>query len=86
MKRIANDVAVISVLYTISGLQNVKIVDYQTQYDCDYSKNGNTVFNGLVKDLYGYEKSKYTHAKIQGIRIENGTIVFDVFTKFEQYK
>lgn len=86
MKRIANDVAVATVLYTISGLQSVKIIDYSTQYDCDYNKNGEVVYDGLVKDLYGYKMAKYTEAKVQGISIVDGTIVFDVFTKFEQYK
>ena len=86
MKRIANDVAVATVLYTIGGLQSVKIVDYPTQYDCDYSKNGTVVYDGLAKDLYGYRMAKYTDAKVQGIKIEDGAIVFDVLTKFEQYK
>ena len=86
MKRIANDVAVATVLYTISGLQAVKIVDYPTEYDCSFGRNGVVVFDGLEKDLYDYKMTKYTHAKVQGIRIENGTIVFDVFTKYEEYK
>ena len=86
MKRIANNVAVATVLYTISGLQAVKIIDYPTQYDCSMSKNGEVVFDGLVKDLLDYKMIKYTHAKVQGIIIENGIIVFEVFTKYEEYK
>ena len=85
MKRIANNVAVATVLYTISGLQAVKIIDYPTQYDCSICKNGEVVFDGLEKDLLGYKMIKYTHAKVEGIRIENGTIVFDVCTKYEEY-
>lgn len=86
MKRIANDIAVASVLYTISGLQKIKIIDYPTQYDCSNRKNGAVVFDGFEKDTYGYKLAKYTEAKVYGIRIEDDAIVFDVFTKFEEYK
>lgn len=86
MKRIYNDIAVASVLYTIGGLQRVKIIDYPTQYDCFNRQNGTVVFDGLEKDLYCYQMAKYTEAKVYGTRIEDDALVFDVFTRFEEYK
>ena len=86
MKRIYNDIPVESILYTIGGLQRVKIIDYPTQYDCSNCKNGTVVFDGLVKDTYGYKLAKYTEAKVYETRIEDDALVFDVFTKYEEYK
>ena len=87
MKRIANDVAVTTICYTISGNQKIKIVDYESDYDCIHRKNGKTVFEGMLKDgFYDYNFTRFFDSKCRGLEVVDGTIVFTIFTPFEEYK
>lgn len=86
MKRIANDVAVATICYVISGLQKIKIVDYESTYACSNNKNGVVVYEGTVANSLGYKYSKYFESKCYGLDLEDDTIVFSVVTKFEEYK
>ena len=91
MKRIMNDVAVQTVCYTISGNQKIRIIDYETDYDCTFRKNGKVVFDGVLyngsgDDLSNWKYTKYMESKVHGISLDGDTIVFDVFTKFESYR
>ena len=86
MKRIANKAAVQTICYTISGNQKVRIVDYENDYDCSNDRNGNVVYEGLLKEKYGnWSAEKYFNSECHGIKLDGDTIVFSVFTKFEQY-
>lgn len=91
MKRIMNDVAVQTVCYTISGKQKIRIVDYENEYDCTFRKNGKVVFDGVLydgsgDDLHNWKYIKYRESKVHGISLDVDTIVFDVFTKYEEYR
>ena len=86
MKRIANKVAVQTICYGISGLQKVRIMDYENEYDMTNEQNGKVVYDGLLKDKYGnWTADKYFNSECHGIMLDGDTIVFKVFTKYEQY-
>lgn len=86
MKRIANDVAVATICYVLSGLQKIKIVDYESTYACTYNKNGTVVYEGIVANAFGYKYSKYFESKCYDLNLDGDTMVFSIITKFEQYK
>lgn len=87
MKRIPNKTAVATVCYGITGLQNIAIYDYENEYDLWMNRNGILVCDGKLNDVrYDYRYGKYFDSEYHGMRIEDGTIIFDVFTKYEQYK
>ena len=86
MKRIPNKIAISNVLAGITGKQRVKIVDYENEYDLYNDQNRIVVFDGEEIETYSYKYSRYTDAKYLGMIIENGVIVLQTFTKFEQYK
>jgi len=87
MKRIANKTAVSTICYTISGLQKIRIVDYENEYDCSRQTNGKVIFEGLLKDAsYDYKYSKWFDSECKGLRLDGDTIIFDTFTKYEEYR
>ena len=90
MKRIANAAAVETICYVISGNQHIKIVDYDNDYTMSNDKNGTqgtVVYDGLLKDKYNgaYRWEKYFRAQCHGIIVDDDVLIFQVFTKFEQY-
>lgn len=87
MKRIPNKTAICTICYGISGNQDIAIYDYENDYDLMNKQNGRLVCDGKLKDLtYNYRFSKWFDSEYHGMDIDDGTIVFHVFTKFEQYK
>lgn len=87
MKRIPNKTAVATICYGISGLQDIIIVDYKSEYDLLNGRNGEVVCSGQVKDLlYDYKYSKWFESEYRGMSIVDGVIVFQTFTKWEEYK
>ena len=86
MKRIANKVAVATICYGISGYQKIKIVDYENDYDLSWAKNGKVVYEGRLMDgTIRWEYTKWFNSECHGIRLEGDVMVFDIFTKYEQY-
>lgn len=88
MKRIMNDVALATISYVMNPHQKVRIVDFETR-DAMYHNRvrcGNVVYEGTVYGLSDYRLGKYTDAKVYGMSIDDDVIVFDVMTKWEQYK
>lgn len=87
MKRIANNVAVQTVLYTIKPDQKVKVVEYSNYFDCDKGRNGTTLYEGAAGGLCGYEYVKATHRVVRLIRTEQEAgeivVVFVVFPEYE---
>lgn len=90
MKRIANAVAVQTILYATNPKSKVKIVDYDNDYDLSQKQNGKEKFFGKVSDLIGYQFSRETEAEVHYVNMEiidgEPVLVFSVITKFEQYK
>lgn len=91
MKRIANAVAVQTVLYTINPRTKVKIVDYENEFDLSAKQNGKEKFFGKAHELIGaYQLSRETHAEMRGMGVEvvdgEPIVVFSVITRFEEYR
>lgn len=92
MKRIYNDIPLQSVLFGLGGNQRVIIRDWDNGQallwkECDWAKDQHKVaFDGNAGDLCGYQFFKINHAKYHGMEVtEDGTLVFDICTAFEQY-
>lgn len=82
MKKIANKVALQTVLYVISGLQKIRVVDR----DNDWKKSGTVIFEGKYNDWPVREQlNKWMYASVHGIEIDGDTLVFQIITKYEQY-
>ena len=87
MKRIPNKTAVATICFGIDSLQHVAIYDYENEYDLIHCENGKLVVDGVLKDvMHDYRFSKYFDSEYHGMKIVDGTIVFKVFTKYEEYK
>lgn len=87
MKRIPNKTAICTICWGMKGTQKVRVIDFETDYDCMHDQNGKVVFDGLNKDFtIGWENSRYNEAEYRGMRIEGDTVVMKVFTKYEEYK
>ena len=87
MKRIPNKTAVITICWGINANQHVVIYDYETDYDRSNRKNGKLVVDGRLGDvMYDYRFCKYFESEYHGMTIDNGTVIFHVYTKFEEYK
>ena len=90
MKRVANKIAVQSLLYTVRPDQLVRIVDYQTKAQALYDRNGVIAFDD---NLCGIHFHKYEHlqrAELLGTHIEvnkagHPILVLKVCTRCEEY-
>lgn len=80
MKRIANNVALATVLYVIGGTQKIRIYDGR-----DAWHTGELVFDGLLKDSAGRLCRKHEAAAIHRISIDGDTMVFDLDTSYELF-
>lgn len=87
MKRIPNKTAVATICYGIGWAQSIKIVDHENEHDLLHRQNGKVVCAGMLKDLmYDYKYSKWFESQYRGMSIEDGSIVFWICTKLEEYK
>ena len=91
MKRIYNDIPLLSILFGIGGGQRIRIRDWENvnamHFKDTWGKGKYKVaFEGKASDCGGYKHCKYTHAKYYGMEVaEDGTLVFDICTAFERY-
>lgn len=89
MKRIPQKFAVQTLCYAVSGLQPIRIVDYDTQYALANDENGTkgtTIYEGALKDaMYNYRYAKYFASECHGVDISDGVMLIKVFTKYEEY-
>lgn len=89
MKRIANDVAVQSILYVIGGFQEIKIIDYKDTWELfsdEECTKGTVVYSGLVKDISHFKLWKIVESKCYGIIVKDNVLIFQIFMRIEQYK
>ena len=84
MKRVANKVALETVLYTVSGLQRIRIVDYSNDWDLFKRQNGKVVFDGVESAFSGWE-TKIRRSEVRGISTDGDVIVFTISTCFDEY-
>ena len=82
MKRIANNVAVETILFCVSGNQHICVIDKENPQKSD----GTMVYDGRALDFthsVGYVK--YMRAKVHGIEVSGDHLTFTVCTKYEKY-
>ena len=84
MKRLYNNVPLQSVLYTVGGLQKIKIVDIDSIRWKDYA-NRVVIYEGLEKDFlycnfdaFGLSHYKVEYASVHGIDVEDEVLVFTI--------
>lgn len=70
MKRVANNVAVQTLLYTVSGDQLVRIVDHPNSYAVSYRTRGEIVFDDNACGIHHYKYDKIRRAAIQKMDFE----------------
>ena len=64
MKRIANHVAVQTLLYTVRGYQDIEIIDYDNMYNLSENIDGSVVYRGKEVDFVSYKYSRYERAEV----------------------
>ena len=101
MKRIANDVAIQTILYFMRGDQRIRVVDYSNEHEMwrdetpDWSV-GKAVFDGRACDMGSIvrgtrEQYLASRSKCRGMKAwvdpntGNNIIIFQICTTFEQY-
>lgn len=78
MKRMYNKIPLGSVTMCISGLQKIRVLNGKHDMtEC--------VFNGLVKDMCGYEYAKLEYSELHEIALDGDTIVFRICNDYEEF-
>ncbi len=72
MKRIANNVALQTIGYTISGLANV----YIYVRECGYKKRD--IYKGLYKNFAFDEMNKYAYCKVTELRADENVLYIGI--------
>lgn len=90
MKRVANKVAVQTILYVLPGYQKIRIIDYKNDGDLYKRENGEVVYDGKcydpTKTFSDYCRlAKYERSQLHGLYPDGETLVFEVATVFEEY-
>lgn len=90
MKRVANKIAVQSLLYTVSGNQLLRIIDYPTQATKYSGGDGVIAFDDHACAINSYKYEHLTRAELLGTSIEvnmagNPVLILEVSTRFEEY-
>lgn len=90
MKRVANKIAVQSLLYTVSGEQLVRIIDYPTKNDQLYKRNGKIAFDDNECAINSYKYERLKRAELLGMSIEvnmagHPVLILEVSTQYEEY-
>ena len=85
MKRVANSVAVDTILYSVKPSQKIKVVNYGNGWDHANGTNGETVYDGYAKDTYGYKFAKIGKSKVIGLQVVDDTMVFDICINEDTY-
>ena len=101
MKRIANDVAIQSMLYFVKGSQRVRVVDYSNKHDMWRDEtpnwsNGTIVYDGKASEMGSIVRGTMkqylaSRSKCRGMKpwidpiTGENVILFQICTMFEQY-
>lgn len=87
MKRIANEVALQTVLYVIGGLQKIRVIDYKNEHEAQTRGDHTEIFNGLYKDRkYDTFNYKQEHAAVRSIEPDGDELVIGICTMTDKYK
>ena len=86
MKRIANDIALQTILYLIGGLQKIRVFDYKNEYEISVGGARTEVFSGQYKDTnldtFNY---KQLHAKVRKIMPSGDELVIGICTAADTF-
>ena len=86
MKRIANEVALQTVLYVIGGLQKIRVIDYKNEYEAQTRGDHTEIFHGLYKDkTYDTFNYKQEHAAVRSIEPDGDELVIGICTVTDKY-
>ena len=90
MKRVANKIAVQSFLYTVSGNQLLRIVDYPTKSACFSGGEGVIAFDDHACAMHTYKYERLNRAELLGTSIEvnkagHPILILKVSTRYEEY-
>lgn len=80
MKRIANEVAIETILGTMNQDKHIIIKDREHMYD-----EGRIVFDGLRKELYDLKYVKFCRSRIISTDIQDNAIIFTIETISDKY-
>ena len=82
MKRIANNVAVETIICTMYGKQMIRVYDRQSAWD-DHPA---MVFEGSADELYSCRYAKITSSKVCKLEVEeDGVLCFTIETIHDEY-
>jgi len=84
MKRIYNKIPLSSVLYLISGAQEIVVYDVDNTAWKEYADK-RIVYSGLVSNFYSYTTYTIGRSEVHGIDVEDGKLVFTICTKYDEY-
>ena len=82
MKRIANDVALQTLLYVIGGLRKIRVIDVKNTWTHEFE----VVYEGLYKDWSYLDRSyKIEHSAVHGLYAEDDVLVIELNTVSDTY-
>lgn len=86
MKRIANSVALRTILYITGGLQKIRVIDYENEYEAQVRGKGKDIFRGQYKDA-NFETFSYKHerAAVRSIEPDGDELVIGICTAADTY-
>lgn len=86
MKRIANDVALQTLLYRIGGKQKIRVIDYENDYEASIRGKHTEIFRGQYKDKK-YDTFNYwqERANIRSIEPNGDELVIGICTAADRY-
>lgn len=90
MKRVANKIAVQSLLYTVRPDELVRIIDYPTKLTDVYGDEGIIAFDDNLCGIHSYKYEHLQRAELLGTHIEvnkagHPVLVLKVCTRHEEY-
>lgn len=84
MKRVANNVALQTLLYVVGGNQKIRIEDRETNQQT--GRTHKVVFEGHEKDwCFLDRRDRELHATVHAIETDGDTLVFRIDTSNETY-
>jgi len=89
MKRIANKVALQTLLYTVTPNTNIKVVNFENLHDVVAQRNGEVMFLGHAGDMVGYKHARETASQVRKMHLEiidgKETFVVSICENVEEY-
>lgn len=86
MKRVANNVALQTVLYIIGGLQKIRVIDYENEYEASVRGKHKEIFRGQYKDKsFDTFNFKQERAAVRSIQPDGDELIIGICTARDTY-